>query len=229
MSHREIPLRRALVAIAVLAASMTPAAARGSGLDLATHTTTTADAPSAAAELVRQAQRHEAQREDFVAISRYMEALSLEPTLGDAYLGLGALRMRRGDAREAERVYSVAIARVPSLSRARVGRAEARWALGRRAEAEDDLEAYTRTTEDPGALRELATWYAAESKAPAELATWRRIHSMAQAHADAALEHEARTMVRALQILVGGADPVAEPTDSDPVRRGIARVAQRGG
>ncbi|MGO8995812.1 MAG: hypothetical protein ACLQVI_21075 [Polyangiaceae bacterium] len=178
---------------------------------------------------MRQAQEHEARHDDFVAISRYMEALSLEPTLGEAYLGLGALRLRRGDAREAERVYSVALARVPALSSARAGRAEARWALGHRAEAEEDLEAYARTSDDAGALRELAGWYAEESQAPAQLATWRRIRTLAEAHGDAPLEHEARTMVRALQILVGGADPVAKPTDADPVRRGIARVAQRGG
>jgi tetratricopeptide (TPR) repeat protein len=210
--------RRPLLVGIVVAASLAPAGARASG-----------QGTTSAVELVRQAQEHEAQRDDFVAISRYTEALSLDPTLGEAYLGLGALRLRHGDAGEAERVYNVALARVPALARARIGRAEARWALGHRVEAEADLETYARGTDDPSALRELATWYGQESQTPAELATWRRIYAMAEARGDAALEHEARTMVRALQILVGGADPVTKPVEGDPVRRVIARVAQRGG
>ena len=184
---------------------------------------------ASAIELLREAREHEARQDDFVALRRYTEALSLDPTLGDAYLGLAALRLRRGDAREAERVYDIALSRLPAFGAALVGRAEARWALGYRAEAELDLESYARGTEDPGALRELAGWYAQEAQAPAQLAIWRRIHSMAAARSDAVLEHEARTMVRALQILVGGADPAARPTGTDPVRRGIARVAARGG
>jgi tetratricopeptide (TPR) repeat protein len=178
---------------------------------------------------LREAREHESRQDDLVAIRRYSEAISLDPNLGDAYLGLGALRLRRGDAREAERVYEAALGRLPAFGPAIIGRAEARWALGDRASAEADLEAYARASEDPGALRELAGWYAQEAQAPAQLAVWRRIHSMAAATSDAALEHEARTMVRALQILVGGADPATRPTVADPVRRGIARMAERGG
>src|SRR5262249_41928699 len=77
-------------------------------------------ATSSAAELVREARAHEAAREDELAIRRYSEALSIDPTYGDAYLGLGALRLRRGDAREAERVYSVALAHLPALTTALV-------------------------------------------------------------------------------------------------------------
>jgi len=188
-----------------------------------------AQSPESAGELLREAREHEAAHDDLVATRRYVDALALDPALGEAYLGLGALRLRRGDAREAERVFDVALSRVPSLHRALVGRAEARWALGLRAEAEDDIEAYAREAEDPGALRELAGWYADESRVPAQLATWRQIRAMANERGDAALEHEAQTMVRALQILVGGADPVTKPTAQDATRRGIARVAARGG
>lgn len=187
-----------------------------------------ADAPESALELLREAHEHEATHDDLVALRRYAEALAMDPALGDAYLGLGALRLRRGDPREAERVFDVALSRIPALHRALVGRAEARWALGFRAEAEDDLEEYAREAGDPGALRELAAWYADESRAPAQLATWRRIRVMASERGDASLEHEARTMVRALQLLVA-ADPVTRPTVDDATRRGIARVAARGG
>jgi tetratricopeptide (TPR) repeat protein len=185
--------------------------------------------PASALELVREAKSHEAAHDDLVAIRRYSDALALDPTLGDAYLGLGALRLRRGDAGEAERVYDVALAHLPALTRALVGRAEARWALGKKVEAEADLEEYAHSAEEPAALKELAGWYAKDAQVPAQLAVWRRIRALAEGRGDSALEHEARTMVRALQIVVGGADPVVKPTTQDPVRRGFARIAQRGG
>jgi hypothetical protein len=137
--------------------------------------------------------------------------------------------LRLGYTPPASRVFDVALSHIPALVRALVGRAEARWALGFHAEAEGDLEAYARAAEDPGALRELADWYGQQSRTPAQLATWRRIRALAAARGDAQLEHEALTMVRALQILVGGADPVTTPSAGDPVRRAIARVAKRGG
>jgi tetratricopeptide (TPR) repeat protein len=182
-----------------------------------------------AAILLEQARESEGENNDLQAIRRYTEAIELDPTLGEAYLGLGALRLRRGDTREAERVYDVALAHVPALARALVGRAEARWARGDRSEAEDDLETYARAAQDPGALRQLAAWYGQEARTPAQLATWRRIRAMAVANGDAALEREALTMVVALQILVGEADPVIAPPLGSATRRGMARLARRGG
>jgi tetratricopeptide (TPR) repeat protein len=218
----------ALVALATRGSS---ASAAGAGGDAAEPRPATGSWQSSgsAEELLREAREHESRQDDFVAIRRYSEAISLDPNLGEAYLGLGALRLRRGDPREAERVYEAALARLPGFGPALMGRAEALWALGERAQAEADLETYARSSEDPGALRELAGWYAQQAQAPAQLAVWRRIHSMALANNDAALEHEARTMVRALQILVGNADPVTRPGSDDAIRRGIARVAARGG
>src|SRR4051812_10074949 len=92
-------------------------------------------AASSALELVRAARAHEAAHEEDVALRRYMEALSLDPTCEEAYLGLGSLRARRGDLREAERVYSVAIEHLPGLRSARLGRAYVRHALGAHVEA----------------------------------------------------------------------------------------------
>ncbi len=82
-------------------------------------------AASSAEELVREARAHDAAHKEELALRRYTEALSLDPTLADAYLGLGELRARRGDAREAERVYSVAMEHVPGLRPALAGRARA--------------------------------------------------------------------------------------------------------
>jgi tetratricopeptide (TPR) repeat protein len=184
---------------------------------------------SSADELVRQAQAHEAANEDDLAVRRYMEALTLDPTSGDAWLGLGALRLRLGDAAEAERVYTAALQHTSALPAALRGRAHARWARGHRAEAEADLDTYATLQSDPGALRELANWYGLEGRTPAQLATWRRLLAMAPKTGDAALAHEARRMVRALVILVGDADPAASPIDPDQARKALAAIAKRGG
>jgi tetratricopeptide (TPR) repeat protein len=184
---------------------------------------------SSADELVRQARAHEAAHEDDVAARRYMEALTIEPTNADAWMGLGALRMKLGDAREADRVYSSALDRVASLHRALEGRARARWALGRHDDAEADLELFATTEGDATALRELAAWYGLDGRAPAQLAIWRRLLSMAREQVDAASEREARRMVRALVIVVDGADPASSPVEPDSTRRALAAIARRGG
>jgi tetratricopeptide (TPR) repeat protein len=200
-------------------------------------------AASSAAELVRAARAHEAAREDDLAVRRYMEALALDPTYEEAYLGLGSLRARRGDLREAERVYSVAIEHVPGLRAARLGRAYVRRALGARAEAVDDLLAGGE--DDPAAMRILAGWYGEEGQTPAQLAVWRRIAARAEAMPDAVLLHEARAMIRALLIIVGPADPAAmpgamppqvapaptsapAPADDRGLRRFVATLARKG-
>jgi tetratricopeptide (TPR) repeat protein len=181
--------------------------------------TTTASA-SSALELVRIAKAHELAHEDDIALRRYMEALALDPTCDEAYLGLGALRARRGDLREAERVYSVALEHVPHLTAARTGRAYVRRALGLRSEAVQDLLTAAGPSEDPKLLRILATWYGEDGQVPAQLAVWRRIAARAETGDDAVLAHEAKTMVRALVILVGPADPALD--DRNAVRRAIA-------
>ena len=181
-------------------------------------------------ELVRQAREHEAAHDDDVAVKRYSEALRLEPTAGDAYIGLGALRLRHGDYREAERVYSVAIEQVAGLRPAIAGLARARWSLGRHAEAEQTMETYlVAEPNDDGALREIAQWYGVDALAPSQLATWRRLLVLATTSTDAARIHEARSTVRALQLLVGLADPAVSPVAPTPTRAVIARVARRGG
>jgi tetratricopeptide (TPR) repeat protein len=188
-----------------------------------------AHATSSADELVRQAQAHEAAQENDVALRRYTEALSIEVTNENAWMGLGALRLKMGDAVEAERVYSSALSHVPAMHRALQGRARARWTMGHHAEAEDDLETFAALEGDASALKELAGWYGADGRSPAQLATWRRLLAAAARADDATAVHEARTMVRALVILVGGADPAAAPVRPDATRRAMAVIAKRGG
>lgn len=177
-------------------------------------------------ELVRQARVHEAAREDDVAARRYMEALQLDPQNEDAWLGLGALRIRIGEAAEAERVFDAALLRVPAMHKAIEGRARARWALGRHAEAESDMATYATQESDIAALRELAGWYAADRRTPGQLAAWRQVLTLAQ---DEATQKEARRMVRALVILVDLADPASSPAGPDATRRAMASVARRAG
>jgi tetratricopeptide (TPR) repeat protein len=182
---------------------------------------------SSALELVRLARAHESAREPEIAVRRYMEALSLDATCGEAYLGLGSLRARRGDLREAERVYSVALERLPELRAAQKARAHVRRALGMRREAVGDL--LGGAEDDPSALRVLAGWYGEDGQAPAQLATWRKIRDVAEASGDAVLLHEAKTTVRALVILVGPADPAAAPPDERGIRAVLAGLARKGG
>ncbi|MBV9946638.1 MAG: tetratricopeptide repeat protein [Myxococcales bacterium] len=203
--------------------------AAGALLALASAAPARALASSSADELVRQARAHEASGEDDVAVRRYMDALTIEPTHEGAWLGLGALRVRMGETAEAERVYSSALARVPTLRAALEGRARARWALERHPEAETDLEAFATSDASLPAWRELAGWYGADGRSPAQLAVWRRILRLAVEREDAASEREARRMVRALLVLVDTADPASSPPWPDTTRRSLAAIARRGG
>jgi tetratricopeptide (TPR) repeat protein len=180
-------------------------------------------------ELVRIAHAYEASHQEELAIRRYTEAISLDPTQEDAYMGLAALRAKRGDAREAERVLSMALEHVPSLKEALAARARVRRAVGDHEGAYADMEAFAAPRDDIASLRELAGWYGADGRLPAQLAVWRRILTTALKSGDAALTREARTMVRALQIMLSPVDPVVAPLDANDSRRSIAAVARRGG
>jgi hypothetical protein len=101
--------------------------------------------------------------------------------------------------------------------------------MARRREAEDALDTYATLEDDPAALRELAGWYGSEGRTPAQLATWRRLLARALRGDDETAAREARRMVRALVILVDGADPAASPAQPDATRRALAAIARRGG
>lgn len=195
-------------------------------LGLALVATAPRAAASSALELVRIARAYEVQHQDDLALRRYMDALALDPICEEAYLGLGSLRARRGDLREAERVYTVALQHLPQLRAARVARAMVRRSMGANADAVDDLLAGAE--DDPSALRILAQWHGDDGQTPAQLAVWRRIAAAAEATQNAALLREARTMVKALVILVGPADPAAAPLAPTGVRKTISVLARRG-
>ncbi len=180
---------------------------------LITHTASA----SSCDDLVQSARAHEASGDPDVALRQYNDAVTLDPTCANGWLGLGALRARTGDAAEAERVYNTALSHVPTLTTAIAGRARTRWQLGRTEEAEDDMRRYVESTGATdvhaalGALVELASWYGAAHRAPAQLASWRRIAALAH-NSDTALEARARATIAALVLVVGDADPVTHPT-----------------
>lgn len=184
-------------------------------------------------ELVRSARAQEASGEVDRALRLYTDAITLDPTCSAAYLGLGALRERSLDLREAERVYSIALEHVPTLAEAHARRAGVRFRLGLREDAVAELRAIIDAPlgDEPAArsatsaLRQLATWYGEERQLPAQLACWRRLLALAERLADETLTKEAKTMVRALQLLVGPADPVTQPMRPTPLRALVARAA----
>lgn len=203
----------------VLVVLLRAAAARASGCDA----------------LVRSAHAEEASGEIDRALRSYTDGVTLDPTCAAAYLGLGALRERTHDLREADRVYSLALEHVPTLADAHARRAVVRYRLGLREDAITELRslADAPTGDEPSwrsataALRQLATWFGDERQLPAQLACWRRLLTAAEKVADDTLRKESTTMVRALQLLVGPTDPVTHPEGPSPVRALIARVATR--
>lgn len=193
-----------------------------------------ADTPSCE-ELVRQGRAYEASSDQDRALARYGEAIQLDGACGVGYLAMGELRAHIGDGREAERVLSAGLERVPRMRAARLSRARVRRAMGMRADAEDDIRAIVDdvgSEEDAArpltiaALRAVAGWYEEDRARPAELAAWRRILFMATRAEDATVTREATAMVRALTIVVGIADPVTAPARRDPFRLMLARVAR---
>jgi len=195
-------------------------------LALALGWSATAHAGSAL-ELVKIARAHETSRQEDLALRRYMDALALDPTCDEAYLGLGALRARRGDLREAERVYTVALEHRPQLRSARTARAFVRRAIGATDDAIDDLLASA--DDEVVALRTISSWHGEDGQAPAQLAIWRRLAVRAETTGDVALRNEARTMIRALAVLIAPADPVfAPPDETNAIRRSLAVFALSG-
>ncbi len=175
-------------------------------------------------ELLASAERHAAAGNEEVALLRFTEALALDGTCEPCFLGLGSLREKRGDLREAERVYSAALVRRPDLHGVRVARARVRWKLGLRDEAVADLEDLAARTPRADALRELGSRYRELGQIPAQLRIARQLLALGERTQDSALVREGQVLVSALVILAGPSDPVTQPIAPDPVRRALARM-----
>ena len=159
------------------------------------------------------------------ALREYTETIATDSTHGAAYLRLGALRERMGDAREAELIYSEAVRLGDVRAQALVQRSHLHRAAGRSAQAVGDLEAAVELEATPQALQELAQHYVEARAWPAALATFRRIASSAPG---SAASESAQLEIRALRILVAEADPITAPVRKhDWVGRALAHMARR--
>lgn len=159
------------------------------------------------------------------ALREYMQTIATDGTHGEAYLRLGALRERMGDAREAELIYSEAVRFGDVRARALVQRSHLYRAAGRSVEAVGDLEAAIELEANQQALQELAQHYVEAHAWAAALATFRRIASSAQ---DSATSESARLEIRALRVLVAEVDPTTAPVKRhDWVGRSLAHLARR--
>lgn len=182
---------------------------------------------SSATELIASARRAEAAHDDDLAARRYAEALSLDSSDSDGWLALAALRLRQGDAREAERVYAACLTRLPGFLPARLAHAETLSSLGRRTEAVAEIEAVA--VAQPRERRRIAKWYASDGQYPAALATWRVVLARAVDDGDAEMVREARSMVRALVLFAKPIDPAAFPSSTNRTRQMLGRIARNGG
>ncbi|MRG90941.1 tetratricopeptide repeat protein [Polyangium spumosum] len=191
---------------------------------------TTSWATKQAAELVRQANAHATRGDDAAARRRLVEAITLDPTYGPAYLGLAARHEATGDVVEAERVYTAGLERVAGFVEGHAARGRLRKRLGRLREAAADFEAaLSFAPDDAAALEGLFVTYVALSALPAALAASRRMEALAEARGDAQAHKEARARSRALVVLLAELDPVmGGARDRGPVRRALARHTRRG-
>jgi tetratricopeptide (TPR) repeat protein len=162
------------------------------------------------------------------ALREYTQCIAIDSTLGDAYLRLGALRERMGDAREAELVYSEAVRLADARAAALVQRSHLHRAAGRNAQALSDLEAAVELDANRDALSELARDYVEAHAWAAALAAARRLASSALESGDQAGVEQARLEVRALRVLAAETEPTLERVSRHNwAGRALAHIAQR--
>ncbi len=94
-----------------------------------------------AAELVEAGRAGELRGDVEGAVTRYRQAIEVDPTYGDAYLALGALRVATGDVEEGEKTYGAGIDHVLGFTAAYVARAELFRGEGKARAAIGDLSA----------------------------------------------------------------------------------------
>jgi tetratricopeptide (TPR) repeat protein len=162
------------------------------------------------------------------ALRELTQAIAIDSTLGEAYLRLGALRERMGDAREAELVYSEAVRLGDSRARALLQRSHLFRAAGHSAQALSDLEASAELDANREVLSELTRQYVEAHAWSAALATARRLAFTALESDDRAGLEAARLEMRALRVLAAETDPTTQIVRRhDWVGRALARIAQR--
>ncbi|MGE3675899.1 MAG: tetratricopeptide repeat protein, partial [Polyangiaceae bacterium] len=172
-----------------------------------------------------------ARRGEFArALTVYHQAMVMDPSFAEAYFGLGKLRQRQGDTREAERIYTQAARLRNGGAKAFELRARLRYISGRQLEALTDLaEALRLEPEDVPRLELASQWYVAQQAWPAALAVWRRLLAIYRDHGQADAARRAQIQVQALTMLAGDSDPVSTPNHSGWVPNALRHISLRGG
>ena len=161
------------------------------------------------------------------ALREYSETISIDSTC-DAYLRLGMLRERMGDAREADLVYSVAVQLTDTRSKALLQRSHLRRAAGLNAQALSDLESAAELDSSRGVLEGLARDYVELHAWSAALAVFRRIAANASQSTDATALETAHLEIRALRVLAAETDATQEkPQKHDWIGRALRSIARR--
>ncbi len=162
--------------------------------------------PSGAEELADRGRRLEDAQRYTEAITAYSESIKLDSSRGETLLALGKLRMRLGEASEAELLFSTAARHANVAAEALTLRAHVRMAEGRTAEAARDLENAARLSPDDVARTdELSAMYAAHGAWPQALSLWRRAAAVSR---EADRDRQTKLKVRALTLLAADLDPV---------------------
>lgn len=207
-----LALMRLCLWVGTLAASAAPRDARASSVD----------------ELIAIAERHAAQGEEAVALRRYADALEIDPTCEACYLGLGAVREKMGDLREADRVYTAGLLRRVPEAAILAARARVRWGMGLRELALADLEDSVLRAPEGEGLHRLLGYYGQLHASLAQLRVARQLLALGERRQDEAMVREASVIVKALVIVAGSADPVTHPPlRPDAARRALAQAAAR--
>ncbi len=187
-------------------------------------------ATRSARTLTQQADALAARGEFARALTVYNQAVVMDPSFAPGYFGLGKLRQRQGDLREAERIYTRAARLRNGGAKAFELRARLRYVSGRQREAILDLaESLRLEPEDIPRLELASQWYVAQQAWPAALAVWRRLLSIYREQDQADSARRAQIQVQALTLLAGETDPVTATSHSGWVPRALRHISLRGG
>jgi len=145
-----------------------------------------------AAELVEDGRAHEKNGQTDEAVDLYREAIQIDPTFGDAYLALAALRTATGDVAEAETTYAAGIDHVLGFTEAYVARAELLRGEGKARAALTDLVAASMLAPtDAVVAKKLLDAAISAGQLPLALGTARRMVVLAHDAGDAPNEKSA--------------------------------------
>ncbi len=161
------------------------------------------------------------------AVRLFTEAITLDPSLGSAYVELAQARMKLGDAREAERVLTTGMVHAPNHDALFESRARARRALGWHSDAVVDMHEYAARLGTVSVWERYAEFCGEGGQFPAQLGAWRRLALFGEEMKHLELQEKARRLSHALQLLVDIADPVIAPNLPDPSRQAMASLAKK--